>query len=247
MAGCRTTSRARRGSTGPGSTNPRCSTRGPNPRIAVDPLDAVTTAIADQLVRIGDDGRLRLLVAAESASALTAVEMGRAGLPWRVEVHEALLSESLGPRPAGIGARPARLAELAARINAAFGHQVNPDSVTELREAFRRAGFSIESTRAWVLREIDHPAVPDVLAYKELSRLHAANGWAWLAEWVRDGRFRAEYLPAGVVVGPLGHPRWWRAADPAGGAVGSDGRARSRTRGGRCRATGAASAGGIVR
>src|SRR6185312_12674622 len=154
--------------------------------------------------------RLRLLVAAESASALTAVEMGRVGLPWRAEVHEALLAEALGPRPAA-GARPARLAELAARITQAFGHPVNPDSVTDLREAFRRAGFPIDSTRAWVLRDIEHPAVPDVLAYKELSRLHAANGWTWLAEWVRGGRFRAEYLPGGVVSG-----RW---ATRGGGAL----------------------------
>jgi len=177
---------------------------------AVDPLDALQTAVADQLRRIGDDGRLRLLVAAESASALTAVEMGRVGLPWRAEVHEALLAEALGPRPAA-GARPARLAELAARITQAFGHPVNPDSVTDLREAFRRAGFPIDSTRAWVLRDIEHPAVPDVLAYKELSRLHAANGWTWLAEWVRGGRFRAEYLPGGVVSG-----RW---ATRGGGAL----------------------------
>jgi DNA polymerase-1 len=100
---------------------------------------------------------------------------------------------------------------LAERIATAFGHQVNPDSVTELRDAFRRAGFPIQSTRAWVVHQIDHPAVPDVLAYKELSRLHAANGWAWLAEWVTGGRFRAEYLPGGVVSG-----RW---ATRGGGAL----------------------------
>jgi len=179
--------------------------------VDVDPLDALQAAVADQLQRIGDDGRLRLLVAAESASALTAVEMGRVGLPWRAQVHEALLVDALGPRPATAGVRPVRLAELAERITEAFGHPVNPDSVSDLREAFRRAGFSIESTRAWVLREIDHPAVPAVLAYKELSRLHSANGWAWLAEWVRDGRFRAEYLPGGVVSG-----RW---ATRGGGAL----------------------------
>ena len=40
--------------------------------------------------------RLSLLVAAESAGALAAAEMTHAGVPWRVDVHEALLTERLG-------------------------------------------------------------------------------------------------------------------------------------------------------
>ena len=167
-------------------------------------------AVVDQLGRTGDDGALRLLIAAESASALAAVEMGRVGLPWRTDVHDALLTELLGPRPPA-GARPEQMQLLATRITAAFGHRVNPDSTADLREAFRQAGFPIESTRAWVLRELDHPAVPDVLAYKELHRLFTANGWNWLDDWVRDGRFHAEYLPGGVVSG-----RW---ATRGGGAL----------------------------
>ena len=31
-----------------------------------------------------------------------------------------------------------------------------------------------------MLRGIDHPAVPLLLEYKELARLHAAHGWSWL-------------------------------------------------------------------
>ena len=88
------------------------------------------------------------------------------------------------------------MAALAAQIDAAFGASVNPDSPLELRAAFRRAGFDIETTRSWVIKELDHPAVEPVLAYKELSRLFTANGWNWLAEWVRDGRFHAGYCPA---------------------------------------------------
>src|SRR3546814_15109692 len=41
--------------------------------------------------------------------------------------------------------------------------------------------------------------------------LYTANGWAWLAEWVHDGRFRPVYVPAGVVTG-----RW---ASSGGGAL----------------------------
>ena len=50
-----------------------------------------------------------------------------------------------------------------------------------------------------------------MLAYKELSRVHTANGWNWLDEWARDGRFRPEYLPGSVVSG-----RW---ATRGGGAL----------------------------
>ncbi|WP_024368512.1 bifunctional 3'-5' exonuclease/DNA polymerase, partial [Arthrobacter sp. TB 26] len=42
-------------------------------------------------------------------------------------------------------------------------------------------------------------------------RLHAANGWAWLDAWVKNGRFQPEYVVGGVVSG-----RW---ASRGGGAL----------------------------
>src|SRR4051812_25439831 len=42
-----------------------------------------------------EPGRIRLLLAAESAGALAAAEMRHAGLPWNAERHEALLAELL--------------------------------------------------------------------------------------------------------------------------------------------------------
>ncbi len=78
-------------------------------------------------------------------------------------------------------------------------------------KAFHRAGYPVSSTRAWELRDIDHPAVPLLRRYKELYRIWTAHGWSWRATWVRDGRFRAEYVPAGVVTG-----RW---ATRGGGAL----------------------------
>ncbi|HEX8929312.1 MAG TPA: bifunctional 3'-5' exonuclease/DNA polymerase, partial [Actinomycetota bacterium] len=154
--------------------------------------------------------RLRLLVAAESAGALAAVEMAEAGLPWRPDLHDQLLTELLGPRPAP-GALPRKLRELAIRIGDAFGEPVNPDSPGQLVRAFAAAGIHLPSTRMHVLREVDHPAVPLLFEYKELSRLHSAYGWSWLDAWVRDGRMRPEYVPGGVVSG-----RW---ATRGGGAL----------------------------
>ena len=162
--------------------------------------------------------------------------MSARGMPWRADVHDALLAGLLGRRP-GPGFRPPRLAELAAQISAAFGGRpVNPDSPAQLLKAFATDGVPVQSTRSGVLRAIDHPAVPFLLEYKELARLHAAHGWAWLDEWVRGGRFHPEYVVGGVV-GPLGQPWRRRAADSAGGApcgrcgsrLGAGGRGRGAT------------------
>ncbi|QJY48595.1 bifunctional 3'-5' exonuclease/DNA polymerase [Pseudonocardia broussonetiae] len=176
---------------------------------ARDELADVVAVHAAQ-VRALTDPRMRLLAAAESAGALVAEEMTAHGLPWSAAAHDALLTELLGPRPV-LGGRPPALAALAAEVDAAFGRPVNSDSPAELLRAFARAGHELTTTRAWELRRVAHPAVAPLLAYKELARLHAAHGWSWLATWVRDGRFRPEYVVGGVVTG-----RW---ATRGGGAL----------------------------
>ncbi|MFW6695007.1 bifunctional 3'-5' exonuclease/DNA polymerase [Streptomyces sp. MAR4 CNX-425] len=168
-----------------------------------DPLQALLAVHAAQQERISATAhphRMRLLVAAESAGMLVAAEMHRAGLPWRAEVHDALLTELLGGRYPG-GLEPPRLAELADEVSGAFGERVRPDLPADVVRAFRRAGVRITSTRKWELRGIDHPAVAPLLEYKKLYRLHTAHGWSWLQTWVHGGRFRPEYLPGGAMSG----------------------------------------------
>jgi len=183
----------------------------PSPDAALNALIAV---YADQLRRIAADehpGRFALLAAAESAAGLAAAEMGYYGLPWRADVHSALLTGLLGDKPVS-GLRPQRLADLAAQISAALGGRpVNPDSPAQVVRALAAAGVRVPSTRAHVLREVDHPAAALLLEYKELARLYAAHGWSWLEEWVTAGRFHAEYVVGGVVSG-----RW---ATRGGGAL----------------------------
>lgn len=184
------------------------------PTGGTDELKALIEVYADQRARVdamAQSGRFRLLVAAECAGGLIAAEMGRVGLPWRADVHRALLVELLG-EPSPVGGPPRRLAELAAAIGEAFGDpRLHPDSPAEVLRALRRAGIDVPNTRSWVLRTVDHPAVPLLLEYKELYRIWTAHGWAWLDTWVHDGRFRAEYVPGGVVSG-----RW---ATRGGGAL----------------------------
>lgn len=165
--------------------------------------------------------RLRLLLAAESQGALVAAEMHRAGLPWRADLHDARLTERLGPRPAE-GERPARLQALAERVAADLDSPgLNPDSQKDLLRALQTAGVTVDSTRqhelqAWAARggaeaEARTARIAALLEYKALYRLWTANGWHWLDTWVRDGRFHAAYLVGGVVTG-----RW---AAHGGGAM----------------------------
>ncbi|SEN84279.1 DNA polymerase-1 [Actinacidiphila rubida] len=178
-----------------------------------DLLDALVAVHAAQLRRIADGPhpeRMRLLCAAESAGALAALEMGREGLPWSAAVHDELLTGLLGPRPAA-GARPAVLGEMTLRLQELLGRPVNPDSPAQMLPAFARVGVPLHSTRSYELRSVDHPAAALFLRYKELSRIHAAHGWAWRESWVRGGRFRPEYVVGGVVSG-----RW---ATRGGGAL----------------------------
>ncbi len=144
--------------------------------------------------------RMRLLTAAESAGMLVAAEMNRAGLPWRADVHRAVLHDLLGERYAG-GGGPRRLAELADEVSAAFGHRVRPDLPADVVKAFARAGVKVTSTRRWEIESVDHPAVKPLLEYKKLYRIWVAHGWSWLQDWVRDGRFRPEFLAGGTVTG----------------------------------------------
>lgn len=155
--------------------------------------------------------RLTLLAAAESAGALAAAEMHLVGLPWSAEAHDALLTEALGPRPTP-GHRPARLDALASEVERRLGVGTVPiDSPPELVKTLRRAGLEVATTRSAELKRLDHPAIAPLLQYKSLSRLHTANGWNWLDEWVHDGRFRPSFVPGGVVTG-----RW---ASDGGGAL----------------------------
>ncbi|ANC29910.1 bifunctional 3'-5' exonuclease/DNA polymerase [Isoptericola dokdonensis] len=157
-------------------------------------------------------GRLRLLLAAESAGALVAAEMRHAGLPWRADLHDQILTGILGPRPPE-GARPARLEELVGQVRAALDAPptLNPDSHPDLLRAMEYAGVGARSLRKGELERLDHPVVAPLLEYKNLYRLWTANGWHWLDRWVSNGRFRTDYVVGGVVTG-----RW---SSTGGGAL----------------------------
>ncbi|MBA2808043.1 bifunctional 3'-5' exonuclease/DNA polymerase [Streptomyces sp. KM273126] len=173
------------------------------PRPVHVPLADLIEVYAEQLRRhdaTAHPDRMHLLTAAESAGTLIAAEMNRAGLPWSADVHREVLHELLGERYAG-GGEPRRLAELAEEVSEAFGRRVRPDLPADVVKAFARAGVKVKSTRRWEIETVDHPAVKPLLEYKRLYRIWVAHGWSWLQDWVRDGRFRPEFLSGGTVTG----------------------------------------------
>ncbi|MDQ0895974.1 bifunctional 3'-5' exonuclease/DNA polymerase [Agromyces ramosus] len=181
---------------------------------AAVPVAAVAAEYRRQLEVVAQStspGALRLLLAAESVGALIGVELHAAGLPWDRAVHERVLETELGPKPKP-GWKPAHMERLAAEVRAALeAPSVNLDSQVDLLRALRRAGIHVASTGRWELKEHEHPAIEPLLAYKKLARLLSANGWAWLDEWIADGRFRPDYVPGGTATG-----RW---ATAGGGAL----------------------------
>ena len=187
--------------------------RGFTPQVPHD-LEAALAEHARQTAAIetaSDPGRLRLLLAAESAGGLVAAEMRAAGVPWDEAEHDRILTELLGPRPIRDG-KPAKMLAKAEEVRAALEDpRANLDSPNRLLSSLRNAGINVASTSKWELADSDHPAIAPLLDYKKMARLLSANGWHWCDEWVESGRYRPVYVPGGVVTG-----RW---AASGGGAL----------------------------
>ena len=216
--------------------------RGPAPS-----ADAVIAELARQLALVAagvDPNALRLLLAAESAGALIGVELQAAGLPWRRSVHEAVLEQELGPRPAA-GWKPARMEALAVQVREELGAaSVNLDSQADLLRALRRRGHpgglhrALGAPRARPSRDRAVDRLQEARAAAQRERLDLAR---------RVGGRRA--VPARVRAGRHGHGAVGdvgRRRPPAAEERPQRGGRRSRLdpRGGRCLAARAAGARG---
>ena len=162
-----------------------------------DPADRLDPAAEHDrqqaaLAASGERGRLGLLLAAESSGALVAAEMTHAGLPWRADLHERLLTELLGPRPVA-GQRPAALERLLVDIRAAFGAPgLNPDSPGELLRALQGAGLQVDRHPLVDARTARPPRPPGAAGVQEAvpadDRPTAGTGWTAGCATAASGR-----------------------------------------------------------
>ena len=195
---------------------PPCSAR-PSPGVAEarEVLRALVGVHADQLRRIAADthpARFGLLAAVESAGGLAAAEMSARGMPWRADVHDALLAGLLGrPARAGVPAAPAGRpgSPDLRRVRRPPGQPRLPGAAAE---GVRRPTASRSSPPALaVLREASTiPAVP------LLARVQGAGAAARGARLGLAGRVGPRRpVPPGV----RGRAEWFRAGGPAAAAA----------------------------
>ena len=186
--------------------------------------------------------RLGLLLAAESSGALVAAEMTHAGVPWRVDVHERLLTELLGPRPPR-GARPRGSRRWSPRSARRSAHPAStPTRGPSCWRALRRAGLEVADTRA------SSPARARAPGHRAAAALQAARAPVPDQRLGLDRPVGARRpVPAVVPAGRLDHrpvvvQRRRRAVVPGAGPPGGRGRRGLGVRGRRRRPARAARA-----
>ena len=163
--------------------------------------------VPDPRARPGSSPLALLTAHAESAAALLAVELQHDGLPLDRATATALLTATVGHRPAG----PAEAAEIRQARDAAVlslfpGDPVDLRNPLQVRGLLSRIGLELPDTRSW--RLLPHagtlPAVAALLAWRKAERLLTTYGWSWLDEHVApDGRLRGAWGAADAAAGRM--------------------------------------------
>src|SRR3546814_16488475 len=105
--------------------------------------------------------------------------MTYAGVPWRTDLQQRMLTDLLGPRPP-MGVRPQGLEALAVEVRRLLNAPgLNPDSNHEVLAALRRAELEVPDTRASTLRQPDHPVVAQLPRLQQPAHLFQTKGRAW--------------------------------------------------------------------
>jgi DNA polymerase-1 len=137
-------------------------------------------------------GRHAATARSESTAELLCAELSADGLPVNRVVAEELLESFIGPRTATMAHRAERDARVLA--HAAPGVTTDLRSPQQVRDLLRSVGVDVPDTRAWRLREIDHPLVRELLEWRKAERIATTYGYAWLdANLGADGRLRGAW------------------------------------------------------
>ena len=176
-------------------------------RLGLQVQAAQERELSDRQSGAGRFGDRRTTARSESAAALLAVELERAGLPVDRAEAERIIGSIVGPRPAS---EADRLAQRRRRDQAVLAHARGADAdlrnPAQVKALLARVGVDLPDTRSWrllPLRDV-HPLVRELLAWRKAERVDTTYGYAWLDRQVHpDGRLRGQ----------------WQASDGAAGRM----------------------------
>jgi DNA polymerase-1 len=143
----------------------------------------------------------------ESAAEFLCAELTLEGLPIDdVEVNR-IITEAVGPRPAG----EAEADELRRRRDADVVRHLGPGVNVDLRNPadvkamLRRVAIDVPDTLAWRLEQHRdaHPVVEALLTWRKAERIATTYGYRWLDEHVQGGRLRGEWTSSDGAAGRM--------------------------------------------
>ena len=165
---------------------------------AADPRDAATWAalalatqelqesgvrrLPDRRASIGALPLPYLTALSESMAALLGVELEHDGLPIDRVVLDALLTETVGPRPRSEAEESAARHARDSLVWSKFpGEPVDLRNPANVRDLLARVGIDVPDTRSWRLEPYagSSPAVATLLAWRKAERIATTYGWSW--------------------------------------------------------------------
>jgi DNA polymerase-1 len=128
----------------------------------------------------------------ESAAELLCAELTADGLPVSKQAAEDLLAGIIGTRAGAFAHRAQR--DAAVLQHAPAGTRTDLRSPQQVKDLLAAAGIDVPDTRAFRLRQIDHPLVRALLEWRKAERIATTYGYTWLdANLGADGRLRGSW------------------------------------------------------
>jgi DNA polymerase-1 len=138
----------------------------------------------------------------ESAAELLCAELTADGLPVSRQVAEDMLTEIIGSRNNTRSHRAER--DAAVLKHAPEGVSADLRSPQQVKDLLAAAGIDVPDTRAFRLKEIDHPLVRALLEWRKAERIATTYGYSWLdASLGADGRLRGSWTSCDGAAGRM--------------------------------------------
>ncbi len=175
-------------------------------RLARWAATALTAATMQEKRLEGD--RAHRTAHSESVAELLCAELEADGLPVSLEIAEAIIAKSAGPRPHSDeeAAQHRHQRDAAVLQHALTDYGVDLRNPAHVRTMLARAGVDVDDTRAWRLERLrdSSPLVDALLTWRKAERIATTYGYTWLDEKVGpDGRLRGGWTGSDGAAGRM--------------------------------------------